>query len=521
MKIHIQQHQKLAMGISDTNHRDGMRKQESVVSREKISTSVNNKNQSANVNFKGGFFNAIGKTEKEFYTSKGFEKFAKLTTKPVLLESVAAIGFASILRPTTIMAMPGDKRDKQYAAAHGVATGAWGYATASLLFGPIDKAVGNVVKNSKKDSSYLTKTKWTKKGTEAFDAMGKYGPKFLLRPAEAALTIAFIPFVMKKIFPHHPKSNPKTKAENNNVQNVAKNSQQNITVKDTSFKSNLKIKHSAKTNETFKNFTGNALLSSPSFSGGQKTLLTEAKKAWDGEKNYIHKFQAYTGKLLEPTVKKVMDNPKVQEFAEKFGDDKKIGKLKDFFLSGTALLGTMVYMNRTMKSKEIEPERKKTLAANMGITWGLSTLGAMFLDSKVKKGFKKMADNYEKYKKEEIAEKVEKGTLASDEDLKGFVDGLKDGIFKHKEGDKEVEISLKNLDLKKVADKAKVVDAFAKDKIGGLNAKVGQIGGWAPKVIAFTLIYRYLTPVVATPLADMWKKHVAKDPHGTGEKQAA
>lgn len=514
MKLHIQQHQKLAMGISDKKKSERASNME-CVNRESINK-FDNKNQSASVNFQGGFFKL--KDPKTFYTSKGMQKFAKLTTNPVLLESVAAIGFASVLRPATIMAMPGDKRDKQYAAAHGVATGIWGYATASLVYGPLEKAAGNVAKNAKlaakNGKSYLSKNKKIDEGAmRVYETLGKYGPKFALRPLEAAMTIAFIPFVMKNVFPKQHAAKQQAKLDKKLADQPQTQSQtQSAEVKkeqtDTAFKRNFKIKNADKVNETFKNFTGNKNVA---FSGSTESLRAIAKKAAEGEKTWIKKYQAYLGALIEPTAKKIMENKTVQKVLNYFAKEPKLPEnpkldkhgnpkktksrhehLKTALISGTALLGTFAYMNRTMKSTEIEPERKKTLAANQAITWALSTVGGFVLDDLVFDKFKAMGGKYKEHNINLINEQEKNGTIKDRADFKEFVQ-------------KKANAAKKTL--------SEQVQDFKKAEIGKIEyrAKDG-FGGWAPKLIAFTLMYRYLTPIVATPIADYWKNHIAKNP---------
>ena len=132
-------------------------------------------------------------------------------------------------------------------------------------------------------------------------------------------------------------------------------------------------------------------------------------------------------------------------FAKKPGTVKFIDEIakKDVVSTLAATTGVVIsgfYMYNTAKSKKIEPEQKKPLIINMGLVTAISTIVAKCIDSSVKK---KIAQ-FEKFFEARNAAKMSKSTL----------DACKKGI------------------------------------------------GPAATLLIFTTVYRYLSPVIATPLAN-------------------
>ena len=98
---------------------------------------------------------------EKFYNSKGLEKFLKsdgfgklldLSEKnPVVLTSVYSLFLCTLLRPATIMALPGKNvEDKKYASAHSIASGVVGLAVTAAILTPVGQRVGRVFKNPQK-----------------------------------------------------------------------------------------------------------------------------------------------------------------------------------------------------------------------------------------------------------------------------------------------------------------------------------------------------------------------------------
>ncbi|MBQ6516871.1 hypothetical protein IJI31_06810 [bacterium] len=89
---------------------------------------------------------------KKFLTSKGFDKLLDLSVKnPVILTSVYSLFLCTLLRPATIMALPGKNvDDKKYASAHSIASGVIGLAVTAAILTPVGQRVKRVFKNPAK-----------------------------------------------------------------------------------------------------------------------------------------------------------------------------------------------------------------------------------------------------------------------------------------------------------------------------------------------------------------------------------
>ncbi len=192
------------------------------------------------------------------------------------------------------------------------------------------------------------------------------------------------------------------------------------------------------------------------------------------------------------------------------------------------------YMINTLRNKKIDKEQKPQMLINDAMVLGVSSAGAWFLDDKVTSAFNKMADGYfakpatqEFYKglgkeaakaaKDELMTTVETGK-ADDvakkigEQLKGLVG--KEGNLKPFEisGSKlaEVQKKAKSIVTKNLKDTEK-----AKTQLGGYvddlyesmaakkeAAKILPGINKLKTLVVFGIIYRYLGPVVVTPLAN-------------------
>lgn len=87
------------------------------------------------------FYNSEGL--KKFLTSKGFGKLLDLSEKnPVILNSVYSLFLCTLLRPASIMALPGKNvDDKKYASAHSIASGVVGLVITSAILLPVGQRV--------------------------------------------------------------------------------------------------------------------------------------------------------------------------------------------------------------------------------------------------------------------------------------------------------------------------------------------------------------------------------------------
>ena len=384
-------------------------------------------NQSSDTNFTGRLFRLSENTRKKIYTSKPFKAFAQISSSPVLLESTFVLGLCTVARPLTIISVPGaEKRDKEYAATHSFLSGLWTFATGLVLYQPINNAVNKVFKKIEEDPKYMKGNFIRKKkNKDAFNFVASTGPKTVMHAALGVVMVSLIPATMNLLFPKNKKTS--NTPPQKNTQTEKKSEQVNF-----------------------------------------KGKIPSSEKSM----NFIEKIEDKISTAFIPLIEKFAENKHIQKYTESMANsnETKASLLRQVINTGTAFLGTLVYMGTALANPKIEKEHKETLATNYFITWGLSAIGTVALDKGVRKTFKNLANNYEKYNTQEIEETFKKKLLDA-------------------KPEKTAEI---------MADKAKELK-----KIGGFK---GGIAKNAASMICFALMYRYITPVIATPLAEMAKK---------------
>ena len=243
--------------------------------REKNAGAYDN-NRGYNANFNGSFTGkseAAVKTMKKggILTSKWFNKLTKYSyDHNVATSALIALGLAGVLRPATIMTLPGkkDKEDKIYASGHSMASAILGFVASVIITSPLDEAVkklfgtngylkdkdDNIIKDkdgnpqifSKKLVELLEKEKALeakanlrdetgkivdKAAREAYKAVQKHRsalevlskniPDWIIAVPRSILTIALIPPILKYVFGVEKKKKPEPQKETNNMTNPA------------------------------------------------------------------------------------------------------------------------------------------------------------------------------------------------------------------------------------------------------------------------------------------------------------
>ncbi len=96
---------------------------------------------------------ANSKIWNKMFNSDSFSKLLKITSEQeVLINSGTALIICTLLRPTAIMALPGDKNKKDcaYASAHSVSSGVWGFIVPLIFIRPLATAYNHVIDNAGK-----------------------------------------------------------------------------------------------------------------------------------------------------------------------------------------------------------------------------------------------------------------------------------------------------------------------------------------------------------------------------------
>ncbi len=185
-------------------------------------------------------------------------------------------------------------------------------------------------------------------------------------------------------------------------------------------------------------------------------------------------------------VGKIADTSYAKRFINWFAEK------KDWFphlIAAESLWLSGWYMQRTARSKTIEKDQKLPMILNQGITALLCTIGAYKLDGVINK---KLASYKETYKRmnPEMVRKSE----------------LYEGLLKRYANNPEI--------LEKISKGEKYADIRKANKL--LNNRMIGIRLLGPIVI-FTTIYRFVGPVVVTPIANWISEKI--EPHN--KKKAA
>jgi len=189
-----------------SRHRNSYRSQSSVYKNMRNIAPENNSEiitkKPAEINFSG-----LLSAKKPFniYTSPRVKRFLELAhDNPAVFNAFFSLGLTCVLRPTSIMVLPSDKKhadDNKYAAAHSIASGIIAYALSVIILSPVSTSVkkigGNLkelVKNPK--LKYLK----DKKAFKVTGTMINMIPETLIAAPRAAITIALIPPILKYVF---------------------------------------------------------------------------------------------------------------------------------------------------------------------------------------------------------------------------------------------------------------------------------------------------------------------------------
>lgn len=175
-------------------------------------------------------------------TSNWFGKFAKYSEEHnISASALIALVLAGVMRPATIMALPGkkDKEDKIYAAGHSMASGIIGFLVSTAITSPFDESIKKIFDSKKfgsekfkamdaeiarlkaeKDAGTITKEakatlKAMMKKRAALNTLVKNIPDWVIGVPRAILTIALIPPILKYVFGVEKKKKPAPVQENN------------------------------------------------------------------------------------------------------------------------------------------------------------------------------------------------------------------------------------------------------------------------------------------------------------------
>ena len=256
-------------------------------------------------------------------------------------------------------------------------------------------------------------------------------PDLISRPFVAVGTIALIPIALKEVFHLEKASAQPAKQKVSNQQN------------DIQTKTDVKFKGRSEDSNEDTNNNSNV-----SFKGKKPA---DAKPGESAIKKFLDRFIAKP--LAKAYAKPLYESERTYKIAEKLM--KLPGKLTTHMSTLGALITSSVYIFRTLKKKDLDTDRRRTLALNQAFCFVVPTVGAYAIDSLLNDWIKKEEYRYSDLQTQKIAlAKLQK------KDAK-YIEELQNNM--------------------------------------GRNLKT-----FRPlcSLAVFTLIYRYIAPVLITPLAN-------------------
>ncbi|MBQ8460615.1 hypothetical protein IJ541_11030 [bacterium] len=226
----------------------------------------------------------------------------------------------------------------------------------------------------------------------------------------------------------------------------------------------------------------NLPISQPSFTGvadlpGKSGFLKPITNLFDKFTSFIQKH--YTDKLY------------TSWFAEKLAakSDKLDSVVDKMSILGSIIISGM-YMTQTLRNKQLDEDRKRTLAINQGLTFGLATLGSVVIDQSLDNWWEKQTVKYAQ-------------SRTGDHELGKKIDALNNKAIKEAEeklGKAWKDFTKKDKKGVKLTNTLKYVEEYMDNE--PLEIKLKGMGV-LKKLIIFGTVYRFLSPVLITPFANM------------------
>lgn len=282
----------------------------------------------------------------------------------------------------------------------------------------------------------------------------------------------------------------------------------NVTLQTNNFRPQYKNNNTYQANYgvySHKNMSAN-----PSFGmkiPGFSSFLKPWNKFVDKSTDMIAKY--YTANLYQSPITKL-----TSKIADKLN-----GVVDHMQVIGSIIISGM-YMNQTLRNDNLEPDKRKTLAVNQGLTFVASTILSYLIDDAIKEKWENLTRKYtvanlelgkhDKLSKQERTALYKQKLKELNKKIADWNDErLKDFNAKVKSGDLAADSKFKV---------GNVADYVAK-KMPESNLSTMLKGmGVLQKLIVFGTIYRFISPVAVTPLANWIGSKYINKPKETEEK---
>uniref|UniRef100_UPI0040274485 hypothetical protein n=1 Tax=Candidatus Stercorousia sp. TaxID=3048886 RepID=UPI0040274485 len=285
----------------------------------------------------------------------------------------------------------------------------------------------------------------------------------------------------------------------------------NITINSNTYANNGLYNQKQNNNSYKPNFKANA---ASTVSDAAEQILEKASKSESSLfKPITDAYEKMTDSIADKFTSKFVDSKPLNWLADKL---KNSNNLFQHCLTIGSVITSGLYMQRTLTNKELDKDRKNTLAVNQGLTFAVSTVGAYALDKYVKGWWDNVTARFA-------------GHLLGDN--KFYSDYLANKAAVIKEN-KELLAASKasNIkpELKEMPSVIKSIEnnSFYKSLLSnaGDDAKtlMTKVKGMSPlrTMIVFGFVYRYFVPVVVTKPANiLCEKYLAHKKAKTENKQ--
>ena len=287
----------------------------------------------------------------------------------------------------------------------------------------------------------------------------------------------------------------------------------NITINSNTYANNRLYNQKQNNNSYKPNFKANA---ASTVSDAAEQILEKASKSESSLfKPITDAYEKMTDSIADKFTSKFVDSKPLNWLADKL---KNSNNLFQHCLTIGSVITSGLYMQRTLTNKELDKDRKNTLAVNQGLTFAVSTVGAYALDKYVKGWWDNVTARFA-------------GHLLGDN--KFYSDYLANKAAVIKEN-KELLAASKGSnikpELKEMPSVIKSIEnnSFYKSLLSnaGDDAKtlMTKVIGMSPlrTMIVFGFVYRYFVPVVVTKPANiLCEKYLAHKKAKTENKQNA
>ena len=287
----------------------------------------------------------------------------------------------------------------------------------------------------------------------------------------------------------------------------------NITINSNTYANNRLYNQKQNNNSYKPNFKANA---TSTVSDAAEQILEKASKSESSLfKPFTDAYERMTDSIADKFTSKFVDSKPLDWLADKLKNSK---NLYQHCLTVGAVITSGLYMQRTLANKELDKDRKNTLAVNQGLTFAVSTVGAYALDKYIKGWW----DN--------VTARFAGHLLGDNKFYSDYLAKKTAAIKENKELLAASKASNIKPELKEMPSVIKSIEnnSFYKSLLlnagDDAEALMTKVKGMSPlrTMIVFGFVYRYFVPVVVTKPANiLCEKYLAHKKAKTENKQNA